>query len=239
MATPHIQAQKGDIAKTVLMPGDPLRAKHIAETFLENAVLFNNIRGMLGYTGTYNGRRVSVMGSGMGIPSLGIYAYELFHFFGVDNIIRIGTCGTSNTGIHLGDIVMAMGSSSDSNFAAQYELPGHISAIADYGLLETAVQTARREGAKFYVGNVVSGDVFYSAGARGCAWDKMGILAIEMESYALYLTAAYLGKKALGMFTVSDENYEGGKQSTPEERQTSFVGMMKIALETAFQLHEG
>lgn len=236
MSTPHILAEAGDVAKTVLMPGDPLRAKFLAEKYLDNPVKFNEVRGMLGYTGTYKGIRLSVMGSGMGIPSMAIYSYELYHFFGVENIIRIGTCGTSHTNIHIGNIVMAMGASTNSNFAHQYELPGLISAIADFSMLETAVAAARELGVKFYVGNVSSGDAFYSPQKRGDDWAKMGILASEMESYALYLNAAYLGKRALGMFTVSDENYEGGNRSTPQERETNFTDMMQVALETALRM---
>lgn len=238
MSTPHILAERGDVAKTVLMPGDPLRAKFIAETYLTDAVCFNEVRGMLGYTGLYKGTRISVMGSGMGIPSMGIYSYELFDVFDVDNIIRIGTCGTSKTDIHIGDIVMAMGASTNSNFAHQYDLPGIISALADYGLLETAVAVARQQGHKFYVGNVSSGDAFYSPQKRGADWARMGVLAGEMESYALYLNAAYLGKKALGIFTVSDENYEGGKRASTEERQNGYTGMMEIALETALRIEK-
>ncbi len=236
MATPHIKAEPGDIAKTVLMPGDPLRAKYVAENYLENAVLFNEVRGMLGYTGFYKGNKVSVMGSGMGIPSIAIYSYELYNFFNVENIIRIGTCGTSNKKIHIGDIVMAMGSSTNSNFASQFELNGIISAICDFGLLENAVACAREKNVKFYVGNVRSGDSFYSPNSRSEDWVRMGILAGEMESYGLYLNAAYAGKKALGMFTVSDENYEGGRRSTPEERETGFTDMMEIALETTLRV---
>lgn len=233
MATPHIQAEGDDIAKTVLMPGDPLRAKYVAENYLSDAVLFNEVRGMLGYTGYYNGVRISVMGSGMGIPSIGIYSYELFNFFNVENIIRMGTCGTNKTEVHFGDIVIAMGASTNSNFAEQYQLPGIISAIADFSLLEKAVAIARKMNITFHVGNVLSGDAFYSPSPQGDKWARMGILAGEMESYALYLNAAYLGKRALGMFTVSDENYEGGKKATPKERETSFINMIKLALDTA------
>lgn len=236
MSTPHIAAEAGDIAKTVLMPGDPLRAKFLAEKYLDNPFKFNEVRGMLGYTGTFKGLRLSVMGSGMGIPSMAIYSYELYHFFGVENIIRIGTCGTGNKNIHIGEIVMAMGASTNSNFAHQYDLPGLISAIADFGMLETAVAAARDLGVKFHVGNVCSGDAFYAPGKRDADWAKMGILAGEMESYALYLNAAYLGKKALGMFTVSDENYTGGNRSTVQERETGFTDMMQVALETALRI---
>lgn len=238
MSTLHNEAKIGDIAKTVLMPGDPLRAKFVAEKYFTDAVEFNRVRNMLGYTGFYKGKRLSVMGSGMGIPSMGIYSYELYDVYGVENIIRIGTCGTGNTSIHIGDVVMAMGASSNSNFAAQYELPGLISVIADYGLLETAVAVAREENIKFFVGNVNSGDAFYSPRKSAAQWAAMGILAGEMESYALYLNAAYLHKKALGIFTVADENYEGGRRATTEEREKRFTDMMKIALETALRLDE-
>ncbi len=235
MTTPHINAKPGDIARTVLMPGDPLRAKFIAETYLEDAKLFNEVRGMLGYTGFYEGVQVSVMGSGMGIPSMGIYSYELFHFFDVENIIRIGTCGTNNENMHIGDLFFAMGSSTNSNYAHQYSLSGTISAIADFSLLETAVQTAREEDVKFFVGNIACVDVFYSDMKLGPEWKKMGVYVVDMESYALYLNAARLGKKALCVTTVSDEHYSGKRAST-EERQTAFVNMMKVALKTAVKL---
>lgn len=236
MATPHIQAECGEIADTVIMPGDPLRAKYVAEHYLTNAVLFNHVRGMLGYTGYYQNRRVSVMGSGMGIPSMGIYSYELFHFYNVNHIIRMGTCGTSQPGICFGDVVIAMGASTNSNFADQYQLSGTISAIADFSLLEMAVSVARNLGIRFHVGNVLSGEAFYSPNRQGDKWAQMGILAGEMECYALYLNAAYLGKKALGIFTVSDENYDGGKKATYNERETSFTDMMQLALDTAIRL---
>lgn len=236
MATPHIQAECGEIASTVIMPGDPLRAKYVAEHYLTDAVLFNSIRGMLGYTGYYNNTRVSVMGSGMGISSMGIYSYELFHFYEAKHIIRMGTCGTSNEGIHFGDVVIAMGASTNSNFADQYQLPGIISAIADYSLLEQAVAAARKMEIRFHVGNVLSGESFYSPNRQGDQWTRMGILAGEMECYALYLNAAYLGKSALGIFTVSDENYAGGRRATCSERETSFTAMMKLALDTASSL---
>lgn len=236
MATPHIQAECGEIADTVIMPGDPLRAKYVAEHYLSNAVLFNCVRGMLGYTGYYQNKRLSVMGSGMGIPSMGIYSYELFHFYNVNRILRMGTCGTSQPGIHYGDVVIAMGASTNSNFADQYQLSGTISAIADFSLLETAVSVARNMDIRFHVGNVLSGEAFYSPNRQGDKWAQMGILAGEMECYALYLNAAYLGKKALGIFTVSDENYDGGKKATYSERETSFTDMMQLALDTAIRL---
>ena len=234
MATPHIEANPDDVAKTVIMPGDPLRAKYIAETFLENAVEFNHVRGMLGFTGTYRGKRVSVMGSGMGCPSMGIYSHELFAFLGVESIIRIGTCGTMKEVLHIGDLIIAMGASSNSNYACQFELPGTISAIADFALLETAVQISRKENLKFAVGNVRSGDTFYSKNNKNEEWTKLGILGMEMESYALYLNAAALGKKALCMLSVSDE-LRTGLAASAEERQYSFTNMMKVALETSYE----
>lgn len=232
MSTPHNSAEKGDIAKTVLMPGDPLRARFIAQNYLEDAQLFNEVRGMLGYTGYYKGVRVSVMGSGMGNPSMGIYSYELFDYYDVENIIRVGTCGTNNKKVHIGDIIFAMGSSTNSNYAAQYQLPGNISAIADYRLLETAVGIAREKKIRFAVGNVSSSDVFYSETKLGPQWAKMGVFANDMESYALYLNAARLGKHALCITTVSDEHYSNTHASS-EQRQSAFTNMMIVALETA------
>jgi len=234
MPTPHIGANPGDIAKSVIMPGDPLRAKYIAETFLKDAVEFNHVRGMLGFTGTYRGERVSVMGSGMGCPSMGIYSHELFAFYGVENIIRIGTCGTLREELHIGDLIIAMGASSNSNYACQFELPGTLSALADFSLLETAVQIARKENLKFAVGNVRSGDTFYSKNNKNEEWTKLGILGMEMESYALYLNAAALRKKALCLLTVSDE-FRTGLAATADERQYSFTNMMRVALETAYE----
>ena len=163
--TPHINASPEDFAKTVLMPGDPLRAKFIAETFLEDAKLVNNVRGIQGYTGTYKGKKVSVMASGMGMPSIGIYSYELFNFFGVENIIRIGSTGSLSNDVNIRDIVMAMGASTNSNYARQYELPGTYAPIADYPLLSTAIEEAKKENASFHVGNVLSSDTFYDAQA--------------------------------------------------------------------------
>lgn len=235
MATPHNKAEMGDIAKTVLMPGDPLRAKFIAETFLENPVLYNDVRGMLGFTGTYHGVPVSVQGSGMGIPSIAIYSYELYHFYGVENIIRIGTCGAISQKVKLGDIVFAQGSSTDSNFGSQFKASGMISALADFTLLETGVSVARELQVKFHVGNVASGDTFYEETNTLEGWAKMGILVGEMESYGLYLNAARAGKRALALFTVSDEMYSD-RHATAEERQTTYTDMMKIALETAVRM---
>ena len=231
--TPHIAAKEGDFAKTVLMPGDPLRAKFIAETFLTDAVLVNNVRGVNGYTGYYNGKRVSVMSSGMGIPSMGIYSYELFNFYDIDNIIRIGTAGSIHPDLKIRNVVLAMGACTDSNYGAQYELPGTFAPIASFELLRKAVKVIEEMGNIGYkVGNVVSSDVFYSDRQTTAAWQKMGALAIEMESAALYMNAARAGKNALTICTISD-SLVTGEVTTAEERQTSFDDMMKIALEIA------
>ena len=231
--TPHIAAKEGDFAKTVLMPGDPLRAKFIAETFLTDAVLVNNVRGVNGYTGYYNGKRVSVMASGMGIPSMGIYSYELFNFYDIDNIIRIGTAGSIHPDLKIRNVVLAMGACTDSNYGAQYELPGTFAPIASFELLRKAVNVIEEMGNIGYkVGNVVSSDVFYSDRQTTAAWQKMGALAIEMESAALYMNAARAGKNALTICTISD-SLVTGEVTTAEERQTSFDDMMKIALEIA------
>ena len=231
--TPHIAAKEGDFAKTVLMPGDPLRAKFIAETFLTDAVLVNNVRGVNGYTGYYNGKRVSVMASGMGIPSMGIYSYELFNFYDIDNIIRIGTAGSIHPDLEIRNVVLAMGACTDSNYGAQYELPGTFAPIASFELLRKAVRVIEEMGNIGYkVGNVVSSDVFYSDRQTTAAWQKMGALAIEMESAALYMNAARAGKNALTICTISD-SLVTGEVTTAEERQTSFDDMMKIALEIA------
>lgn len=235
MSTPHNSANMGDIAETVLLPGDPLRAKFIAENFLENAVQFNAVRNMFGYTGTYQGKRVSVMGTGMGCPSIGIYTYELIHMYGVKNLIRIGSCGSMYDGAKLGDIVMAAGSCTDTNYAAQYRLPGTFSAIASFDLLTKAVESATRNQFRYVVGNVLCTDVFYEEEPKWKSWKKMGVLASEMESYALYCNAARAGVKALAIFTVSD-GIETGEEMTAEERQTSFTNMMQVALETAAAL---
>lgn len=231
--TPHIAAKEGDFAKTVLMPGDPLRAKFIAETFLTDAVLVNNVRGVNGYTGYYNGKRVSVMASGMGMPSMGIYSYELFNFYDIDNIIRIGTAGSIHPDLKIRNVVLAMGACTDSNYGAQYELPGTFAPIASFELLRKAVKQIEAMGNIGYkVGNVVSSDVFYSDRQTTAAWQKMGALAVEMESAALYMNAARAGKNALTICTISD-SLVTGEVTTAEERQTSFSDMMKIALEIA------
>ena len=232
MPTPHNSATKGQIAKTVLMPGDPLRAKVVAENFLDDPICFNEVRGMLGYTGTYKGHTLSVMGSGMGIPSIAIYSYELYHFYDVDTIIRIGTCGGLAPQVDLRDIVIGQAACTDSNFADQYKLPGTFSPIADFALVRRAAEVAERLGADYHVGNLLSTDVFYSDRAASQAWANMGVLAVEMEATALYLNAIAAGKRALGIMTVSDLVLRDGILSA-EERQNSFTQMMEIALETA------
>jgi purine-nucleoside phosphorylase len=231
--TPHIGAKEGEVARTVLMPGDPLRAKFIAETFLENPVQYNAVRGMLGFTGTYKGARVSVQGSGMGMPSIGIYSYELFNFYGVENIIRIGTAGSIQPGLHVKDVVIAQGACTDTGFAAQYRLPGTFAPLSSFELLEAAVAEARGLGLTVAVGNVLATDVFYGDDPDATArWARMGVLCVEMESAALFLNAARAGKRALTVLTISDEIFTGVATSA-EERQTSFTSMMKVALETA------
>ena len=234
--TPHIAASPEDFAKTVLMPGDPLRSKFIAENFLTDAKLINNVRGVQGYTGTYDGHRVTVMASGMGIPSIGIYSWELFNVFGVDNIIRIGSAGSINLDVKVRDLVFAMGASTNSNYARQFELPGTFAPVADYTLLKTAVARAEELNASFHVGNILSSDTFYDAQEdANDRWIAMGVLAIEMETAGLYMNAAKAGKRALGMFTVSDHILTGEALSA-EERQNSFTQMMEVALKTAVAL---
>lgn len=231
--TPHNAAKNGDIAKTVLMPGDPLRAKFIAETYLENAVCFNTVRNMLGFTGTYKGRRVSVMGAGMGMPSMGIYSYELFNFYDVDNIIRIGSAGAIQEDVELMDVVIGMGACTDSNYVDQYNLPGTFASIGSYELLEKAVAAARAQGTSIKVGNVLSSDVFYSVDDTvNARWGSMGVMAVEMESAALYMNAAKAGKKALSILTISDQLCRHEALSA-EDRQFGFKKMMEIALELA------
>ena len=231
--TPHNGAKEGDFAKTVLMPGDPLRAKYIAETYLENPRLVTSVRNMLGYTGTYKGKEISVMGGGMGMPSVGIYTYELFNFYGVDNIIRIGSAGALSDRLKLKDVVIGMGACTDSNYAAQYGLPGTFAPIADYGLLRRAVEVAEKQGTNVVVGNVLSSDAFYNANKNANdLWKSMGVLAVEMEAAALYMNAAKAGKNALCILSISDHIYSGEELSA-EERQVGFGKMMEIALELA------
>lgn len=235
MSTPHINAKPEDFAKTVLMPGDPLRSKFIAETFLENPVLVNNVRGVQGYTGTYKGKKVSVMASGMGMPSIGIYSYELFTQYDVDNIIRVGSAGAIQKELTLGDVVAGMGACTNSNYAAQYGLGGTFAPIADFALLSAAVQSAKELGVNMPVGNLYSSDTFYDASASSLKWAEMGVLAIEMEAAALYCNAAYTKKRGLSICSISD-NIVTGEELSPEQRQTSFTAMMKIALETAVKM---
>lgn len=233
MSTPHNEAKAGEIAKTVLMPGDPLRAKFIADNYLEDVVCFNNVRNMLGFTGTYKGKRVSVMGGGMGMPSIGIYSYELYHFYDVDNIIRIGSAGGIADDIKVRDIVIGMGASTNSNYAAQYKLPGTYAPIADYGLLRKAVEAAEKLNIKTAVGNILSSDTFYDDNKEANElWRKMNVLAVEMEAAALYMNAARAGKKALCILTISDHVFTGESLSA-EDRQLTFRDMTEIALEIA------
>lgn len=230
MSTPHISAEKGDFAKTVLMPGDPLRAKFIADTFLKDVRQVTGVRGMLGFTGTYEGRPISVMGSGMGMPSIGIYSFELYHFYDVDQIIRIGSAGGISDKVKVRDLVIGMGASTNSNFASQYKLPGTFAPIADFGLLRKAVEIAEEKNIPVAVGNILSSDTFYTDDeTANDQWKKMQILCVEMEAAALYMNAARAGKKALCMLTISDHLYTGEALSA-EERQTSFHEMMEVAL---------
>lgn len=230
--TPHIEAKAGDFAETVLMPGDPLRAKFIAETFLENPVLVNGVRGINGYTGTYIGKKVSVMASGMGMPSIGIYSYELFNFYDVKNIIRVGTAGVIRPDLKVKDIVIGQGACTNSNFASQFDLPGTFAPICSYELLKKAVDAAENIGIHPVVGNLYSSDMFYDDSQGLSKWQKMGVLAVEMEAAALYMNAARAGKNALAICTISDNPFTG-EATTSEERQKNFTSMMKIALEIA------
>ncbi len=231
--TPHISAKYGDFAETVLMPGDPLRAKFIAETFFENPVLVNNVRGVNGYTGYYHGKRVSVMASGMGQPAIGIYSYELYNYYGVENIIRVGSCGSFDKDLHARDMIIALGACTNGNYAMQYGLPGTFCPIADFGLVSRAAAACEKAGLKYKVGNILSSDMFYDDMNSGMQWAKMGVLGVEMESAALYCNAARAGKKALCICTVSDSFIYPEENTTAEERQNSFTDMMKIALEIA------
>lgn len=228
--TPHISAKLGDFAKTVLMPGDPKRAAFIAKNYLEDAVLVNDVRGVQGYTGYYKGKRVSVMASGMGQPSIGIYSYELFNFYDVDAIIRVGSCGSFSPDLHVRDIVVAMGACTNGNYASQYNLPGTFSPIADFELVRRAVEECQKAGVNYRVGNILSSDMFYDDANSGMQWSKMGVLGVEMESAALYCNAARAGKKALCICTVSDSFVYPEENTTAEERQNSFTKMMEIAL---------
>ncbi|MGM9632165.1 MAG: purine-nucleoside phosphorylase [Eubacteriales bacterium] len=243
MATAHIKAEKGDFGKTVLMPGDPLRAKFIAENFLENPVLVNNVRGVQGYTGTYKGVKVSVMASGMGMPSIGIYSFELYNFFGVENIMRIGSAGALCDGIKLRDIAIGMGACTNSNFASNFGLPGTFAPIADWDMLKICTDVAEEMKLSYKVGNLLSSDTFYrdaplldDGSLPDCEWGKkMGVMVVEMEAAALYMNAARYGKRALAICTVSDHLIRHEALSA-EDRQNSFTEMMTLALETAVRL---
>ena len=230
-STPHIDPRGVEIAETILLPGDPLRAKFIAETYLDDIRCFNEVRGMLGFTGTYRGTPVSVMGTGMGIPSISLYSYELIHFFGVKNLIRVGSCGSLQEGMELYDVVIAQGASTDSNYLRQYGVPGTFAPLSSYRLLERAKRAADERGQRTHVGNVLSSDIFYNANSEALEpWKKLGILAVEMESAGLFANAAAAGVDALAIFTVSD-NLLTHAQTTAQERQTAFNGMIEIALE--------
>ncbi len=231
--TPHISAKKGDFAKTVLMPGDPLRAKFIAETYLKNPVLVNSVRGINGFTGTYKGEMISVMASGMGMPSMGIYSYELFNGYDVENIIRIGTAGAMREDIKLRELVFGAGACTNGAYGEQFKLPGQFAPIASFKLLKRAVEIAdSRTDVKYTVGNILSSDTFYDDSMSTLSWAKLGVLAVEMEAAALYMNAARANKNALAICTISD-NIVTGEQTTADERQTSFNIMMEVALDIA------
>lgn len=233
--TPHINATPDDFAKTVIMPGDPLRAKFIAENFLTDAKLINSIRGAYAYTGKYNGKPISVMSSGMGMPSMAIYSYELFNIFGVENIIRIGSAGSVNRDIKVRDLIIAMGASTNSNYVSQYGLNGNFAPICSYDLLKVCTETADRLNLKLKVGNILTSDTFYDESQSSVIWAKMGIMAVEMETAALYMNAARANKNALTICTISDHILTG-EETTATERQNSFTDMMKLSLETAVSL---
>lgn len=233
ISTPHIIAEEGDFAKTVLMPGDPRRSEFIARTFLEEPRLVNDIRGVKGFTGTYKGKKVSVMASGMGMPSIGIYSWELFSSFGVENIIRIGTAGSYSPDMHLGDLIIAQGACTNSNYASMFGMPGTFAPIADFGLLRKAVETAELRGFTFKVGNIYSSDTFYSDSAADMKWAEMGVLGVDMEAAALYANAARLGKKALCICSVSNSFIYPEEDATAQQRETMFTNMMEVALEIA------
>lgn len=235
MNTPHIKPDGKKIAETILLPGDPLRAKFIAENFLENAVQFNEVRNMFGYTGTYKGKEVSVMGTGMGMPSMGIYSYELMKFFGVKKLMRIGSCGAMQPHMNLYDIVIAQAAATDSNYGSQFNTPGSLPPIADFELLSKAVEEAKNKNFTYHVGNVLSSDIFYNFDETALGrWQKNGILAVEMEAAALYWNAMGLGCQALAIMTVSDHIITK-EVTTSDERQTAFTNMMEIALEVAIK----
>ena len=236
MSTPHIRANTGEIAKTVIMPGDPLRAKFIAENYLKDYKIINDIRNMLGYTGLYKGVEITVLGSGMGVGSMGIYSYELFNFYNVENIIRAGSSGSISKKLPLNKILLAMGASTNSGYAKQYKLPGDYSAICDFSILYSAYNTAKELNLDVSVGNILTSETFYTDDKENdLVWNKMDVLAVEMEAAALYMNAARLGKKALCMTTVSD-NILTGEGLSAQDRQTGFKNMISLALETGIKL---
>ena len=235
--TPHINAKKGEVAKVVLMPGDPLRSQLVAQSFLKNSVLFNNVRGVQGYTGEWKDVKVSVMASGMGMPSMGIYSYELYNFFDVDCIIRIGSAGALQKQIVVRDIVFGMGACTNSSYSAQYELGGNFAPICDFETLEHAVSLAKDRGLRYHVGNLLSSDTFYDEMGGGMRWQKMGVVAVEMEAAALYMNALRAGKKALTICTISD-SLVTGESLDSDERQKSFTDMIKLALDVAVEVQK-
>lgn len=233
MSTLHNMADISQIAETVLMPGDPRRAEYVAKNYLENAQLVNDIRCAYAYTGNYHGKKVTVMASGMGMPSIGIYSYELFRFYNVKNIIRIGSCGTFVKDLHMKDMIIAMGACTDSNYAQQYRLPGTFAPIADFGLVRKAAELCEKKGLNYRVGNILSSDVFYDDADSALEWAKMGVLGVEMESCALYCNAARAGKKALCICSVTDSFVSDEEKLTPEERQNALHNMIEVGLEMA------
>lgn len=235
MSTPHNSAQTGDFAPVVLMPGDPLRARFIATHYLTNPRLVNDVRGVQGYTGTVDGVPVSVMASGMGMPSMGIYSYELYHDYGVRTILRVGSAGGMQSTVHLRDLVLGQGACTDSHFAAQYNLPGTLAPLADFSLLRRAAALAEQMNLPCHVGNLLSSDHFYNDDSTVTAqWQRMGVLAVEMEAAALYMTAARCERRALAICTVSDHLLTH-ESTTADERQTSFTDMITLALRLAVE----
>lgn len=231
--TAHIKSENIKIAKTILLPGDPLRAKYIADNYLEDVVQFNAVRNMFGYTGKYKGKEISVMGTGMGMPSIGIYSWELINVFGVKNLIRVGSCGAMQEGLELYDIIFGLGACTNSNYASQYDIPGTYAPIASWNLLEKAKKVADEKNIEVHIGNILSTDIFYNDNPDAIKkWINMGVLAVEMEAAALYMNAARAGVNALSILTVSDHILTM-EETTPEERQNSFTKMMEIALELA------
>jgi purine-nucleoside phosphorylase len=235
MATAHIEAKQGDFAETILLPGDPLRAKFIADNFLEDVKQVNGVRGMLGFTGTYKGHPISVMGTGMGMPSIGIYSHELINQYGVKNLVRVGSCGGFQEDVKIRDVIIGQSASTNSNYQSQYNVNGHYAPTASFKLMRAAVESAEELGITPKVGNILSSDIFYDDNPEAWKeWAKLNVLAVEMEAAALYMNAARLGANALCILTVSD-SLVTGEATTSQERQESFTDMMKIALEAAIK----